>query len=166
MFDEYFSSLSKTIIRDCKKSEKEGASLRVMKRPEDVDTFLSHAENISRTTYQWTLGGDYSVRNDDRTRQQLMLLAKSGTLRCYIVYLRGIPCAFGWGELCHRTFVFEQTGFDPKYRRISPGTTLVVGMVRDLIENESCDFFDFKWGRRVATNQDMRILGLNSSLCI
>ena len=115
-----------------------------MRLPEEVDKFLEDAEKISRLTYQWKLG--YGLCNDEATRQKFFRLAKNGTLRCYIIYLHGEPCAFGWGELCHRTFVWYQTGYNPKYYKLSPGTALLMRMIRDLIENTNCKVFDFLWG--------------------
>ena len=75
-----------------------------------------------------------------------MRLAENGILRCYIVYLRGNPCAFGWGKLSYGKFAFQQTGYDPQYRQLSPGTALMIRMIRDLIENTNCKVFDFRWG--------------------
>ena len=144
--DEYNASLSKNIKRDCQKQDAAGLELRIMCRPDQVDRFLVDADKISRSTYQWKLGPDYFLCNDERTRQRFNLLSRSGTLRCYILCIENVPCAFGWGELAHRTFAFEQTGYDPQYRKMSPGTTLMVKMVRDLIENTDCEVFDFKWG--------------------
>ena len=109
-----------------------------------VEQFLEDAEKISRSTYQWQLG--YGLHNTMHMREMLTRLAKAGALRSYIVYLHNTPVAFGWGKLSHRTFVFEQTGYDPQYHKLSPGTTLILGMFRDLIENTNCEFFDFKWG--------------------
>jgi hypothetical protein len=147
-FDEYFASLrEKTrahIVRDCHKFERENPVFRVMQRPEEVEFFLRDAEKISRLTYQWKFG--QGVHNDENTRQKLMWLAENGILRCYIVYLRGKPCAFGWGKLSYGKFSFQRTGYDPQYRKLSPGTSLMIRMIRDLIENTNCKIFDFRWG--------------------
>jgi hypothetical protein len=147
-FDEYIASLRKTarahIVKDCHKFEREDPDFRVMQRPEEVEFFLRDAEKISQLTYQWQFG--QCVRNDNNTRQQLMRLAENGMLRCYIVYLRGNPCAFGWGKLSYGKFSFQQTGYDPQYRKLSPGTGLIIRMIRDLIENTNCKVFDFSWG--------------------
>jgi hypothetical protein len=147
-FEEYIGSLpEKTrrhITRDCRKFEIAGPDFRVMHLPEEVEMFLRDAEKVSRLTYQWKLG--YGLCNDEYTRQRLTRLAKNGTLRCYVFYLSGSPCAFGWGELSHRTFVFQVTGYDPQYRKLSPGTALIMRMVQDLIENTKCQVFDFMWG--------------------
>jgi Acetyltransferase (GNAT) domain len=147
-FDEYVASLPERtrrhITRDCRKFEIEAPDFRVIQLPDEVEIFLRDAERISRLTYQWKLG--CGLRNDEDTRERLIRLAKNGALRCYIVYLSGNPCAFGWGELSHRTFVFQVTGYDPRYRKLSPGTALIMRMIRDLIQNTECEVFDFKWG--------------------
>jgi hypothetical protein len=147
-FDEYIASLRETarahIVRDCHKFERENPDFRVMQRPEEVEFFLRDAEKISRLTYQWKFG--YGVHNDENTRQELMRLAENGVLRCYIVYLRGNPCAFGWGKLSYGKFSFRRTGYDPQYRKLSPGTALMIRIIRDLIENTNCKVFDFLWG--------------------
>ena len=147
-FDEYFASLRKSvrahIVRYCRRFERENPDFRVMQRPEEVEVFLRDAEKISRLAYQWKFGG--GVHNDQNTRQELMRLAENGILRCYIVYLRGNPCAFGWGKLSYGKFSFQSTGYDPQYRKLSPGTALMIRMIRDLIENTNCKVFDFRWG--------------------
>ena len=75
-----------------------------------------------------------------------MRLAENGILRCYIVYLQGNPCAFGWGKLSYGKFSFRRTGYDPQYRKLSPGTAVMMRMIRDLIENTNCKVFDFGAG--------------------
>lgn len=147
-FDEYFSSLrARTrahVVRDLRKCEREDPKILLMRRPEDVDRFLRDAEEISRVTYQWKL--EYGVRNDEHTREAFLRLAENGMLRGYISYVRGKPCAFGWGDLSHGKFYFRQTGYDPKFRKVSPGTGLMMHMIRDMIENTDCRIFHFQWG--------------------
>jgi len=147
-FDEYISSLRKSarirIARDYRRFEREAPEFRVLQLPEEVDIFLRDAEKISHQTYQWNLS--YGLCNNESTRQRFIRLAKNGDLRCYITYLHGEPCAFGWGQLSHRKFLFRQTGYDPKHRKLSPGTALIMRMIRDLIENTDCEVFDFLWG--------------------
>ena len=147
-FDEYIASLRPTakrhISRDCRKFERASPTFRVMQHPEEVNDFLRDAEKVSWSTYQWKFG--YGLRNDTRTREKLIWFAKNGTLRCYLSYLQGEPCAFGWGVLNHRTFDFRQTGYNPQYRSLSAGTALIIRMIHDLIENTNCEVFDFLWG--------------------
>jgi len=147
-FDSYMSSLRPTaktrVLRDVRKFEREQPEYRLMCRAEDVDVFLREAELVSRRTYQWQLG--YGVNNDAQFREHLLWLARNGLFRGYIVSLDGKSCAFGWGEMNRRTFIFRATGYDPQYRVLSPGTALIMHMIRDLIDNTTCEMFDFGAG--------------------
>jgi hypothetical protein len=147
-FDEYIASVRERtrghIVKDYHKFERENPDFRVMQRPEEVECFLRDAEKISRLTYQWKFG--QGVHNDENTRQELIRLAENGILRCYVVYLRSNPCAFGWGKLSYGKFLFRKTGYNPEYRKLSPGTALMMRMIRDLIENTNCKVFDFAGG--------------------
>jgi hypothetical protein len=164
-FDEYMASLRATtrtaISKAHRKLEREDPKFHVVQFPNEVENFLRDAENISRLSYQWNLG--YGLCNDESTRQQFMRLAKNGALRCYIVYLRGKPCAFSWGELSHRKFVWHMTGYDPQYRKLSPGTTLLMWMIRDLIENTNCEVCDFKWGEKEGYKSRFATISLSCS---
>jgi len=146
-FDEYLASMPERtrahLIRDCRSFERKGPEFRIMRLAEEIDQFLRDAERISRLTYHWDFDG---LHNDESTRQNFIRLANSGNLRCYISYINGTPCAFGWGELTYRRFNFRQTGYDPEFQRFSPGTVLIMRMIRDLIDNSDCEVFDFLWG--------------------
>jgi CelD/BcsL family acetyltransferase involved in cellulose biosynthesis len=146
-FDHYLATLHPRtrlhINRDCRRFERHDHEFRLMRYPEEVEDFVRDAEKISRLTYHWDFDG---VRNDERTRNNFVKLAKSGNLRCYISYVDSKPCAFGWGELTYRRFNFRQTGYDPSFQHLSPGTALIMQMIRDLITNTDCEVFDFLWG--------------------
>ena len=147
-FDEYLASLRATtraaIASDRRRFARDISHFQVVRLPEDVELFLRDADKISRQTYQWNLG--CGLCDDESTRLQFMRQAQTGTLRCYIVYVKGEPCAFSYGELSHGTFGWHITGFDPRFRKLSPGTALLMMMIRDLIENTNCQNFDLKWG--------------------
>ena len=147
-FDEYMVSLGsvtrRSFNRDCRKFDGAKPQYRIFNREEAVEEFLRDAEQVSKLTYQSKLG--YGVCDDERTRERLSQLAKLGQLRCYIAYLNDKPCAFGWGALAHRTFAFQQTGYDPQFRHLSPGTSTIMYIIRDLIENTNCRVFDFLQG--------------------
>jgi CelD/BcsL family acetyltransferase involved in cellulose biosynthesis len=148
-FEEYLASLGAESRRHAnrysRRVEQEGAEYRLISGADEVEDFLRAAETISRTTYQWKL--DRGVRNDERSRQWLRRIAERGNLRCYLLYLHGKPCAFGWGQLCHRTFYYQAIGYDPQFAKLSPGTALFMRLMRDLIENTDCASFDFGSGR-------------------
>ena len=148
-FDEYTNSLRSTTrgnaVRRFKKLERDPAfEVHVIHGVDQIDRFLQDAEKISRLTHQWNLGARFC--NDAVTRERLLRFAKNETLRCYIAYYSGRPCAFGYGEWNHRIYVFRTTGYDPKYSKKSPGTALLLWMIRDLIENTESQVFDFDVG--------------------
>jgi Acetyltransferase (GNAT) domain len=148
-FDDYTQTLGpatqKNAVRNFKKLDQQPAfEVHVIDRFDQIDKFLQDAEIISRLTYQWNLG--QKVVNDETTRERLARLAKKKTLRCYIAYLNGQPCAFATGERNRRIFLYQIPGFDPKYADKSPGTALMLWIIRDLIDNTDCEFFDFGVG--------------------
>ena len=63
-----------------------------------------------------------------------------------LLFIFGGPCAFAWGKLSYGKFSFQRTGYDPQYRKLSPGTALMIRTIQDLIENTNCKVFDFLWG--------------------
>jgi len=148
-FNDYVKSLGPTTrgsaVRRFKKLEREsGFEVHVISRLDQIDKFLQDAAKISRLTHQWNLGVRFC--NDAVTRERLVRFAKTKTLRCYIAYFSGQPCAFGYGEWNHRVYIFRITGYDPKYSRKSPGTALMLWMIRDLIDNTDCKVFDLDVG--------------------
>lgn len=148
-FDDYVKSLGsatrKNDVRKLRKFEREVPfEFHMIRLPEEVERFLRDGESISRKTYQWNVG--QRLYNDATTRQQFMRLAKEGRLRAYIIYINKTPSAFAWGELNHRIYLSQNTGFDPEYRSSSPGAAIMMWVIRDLIENTDCEVFDFGIG--------------------
>jgi Acetyltransferase (GNAT) domain len=142
-FDDYLASMRPTararIMRDHRRFERASPRFKVTLRPEEIEDFAHDAEAVSRLTYQWRIGWGFSSGQIARLKQ----IAGDGTFRGYLAYLDGKPCAFGWGELCNGMFSFRFTGYDPAHRYLSPGTSIILYIVRDLIENTNCRLFDF-----------------------
>jgi hypothetical protein len=152
-FDEYMKSLrpstQKAVTRDGRLFEKAHPDLKVMHQPAEVEGFLRDGEKISRITYQWNVGAQ--LRNDESNRQKFTRLAERGQFRGYLAYSDGEPFAFAWVEMNRHGVCFYHTpGFDPRYRKLSPGTALLMQAIRDLIENTDCKLFD------LATTEDER----------
>jgi hypothetical protein len=148
-FEDYCKSLGaatrKNDVGNFKKLERQSAfDVHVIHRSDQVEAFLQDGGKLSRLTYQWNLGT--RLYNDESNRQRLTRLAKAGVLRCYILYLHGKPCAFSNGELSHKVYLFESSGYDPRYADASPGTALMLWIIRDLINNTDCELVDFGMG--------------------
>src|SRR5581483_2897571 len=136
-FEEYCKSLgAQTRKKDVGKFKKivqrPDFKVEVITRPEQVDKFLLEGEKVSRLTYQWNFG--QKLLHDEPTRQHFERLARSGKLRCYMLYLDGQPCAFARGILSRQMYLWETSGYDPQHIKDSPGTALMLWMIRDLIE--------------------------------
>jgi len=149
LFDDYCKSLGqqtrKKDVGKFKKFERQPSfEAHVIHQPNQVDKFLLDGEKVSRLTYQWNFG--QRLLNDEATRQKFVQLAKIGKLRCYMLYFEGRPCAFACGVLSHRIYQWDTSGYDPQYVKDSPGTALMLWMIRDLIENTNCKIFDFGMG--------------------
>jgi hypothetical protein len=148
-FEQYLASLSshlrKSLRYQVRRLEKElNYELLVVHRADQVDSFLSDGEAISRLTYQWNVG--QRLNDDDATRRRYKHRAGNGSLRCYMVSIAGQPGAFARGELADGTYNFETPGFDPQYSKFSVGLVLLMWVIRDLIENTDCKVFDFGVG--------------------
>jgi hypothetical protein len=148
-FRDYCSSLGaatqKNNVVKFKQFERQSAfAVHVIHRPDQVEAFLQDGEKLSRLSYQWNL--NMRLCNDEATRKRLTQRAQAGLLRCYILYLHGEPYAFAYGEMSHKVFLYQLPGYDPKYAHVSPGTILMLWIIRDLIDNTDCEFFDFGMG--------------------
>jgi len=148
-FDEYLKSLRsstrKKVLQMFRKLESQGQyRLQVVREAAQIQNFLTDGETISRRTYQWTIG--HRLQNDDKTRERYLRLAAEDRLRCYMLYMDATPCAFARGEISGKLYHYETPGFDTSFEKLSPGTVLLMWVIRDLIENTECRKFDFGSG--------------------
>src|SRR5205814_9563948 len=132
-FDNYIGSLrskSRQIIRQSlrKFNAGEGCSFSVISEEHQIDEFLSIGEAISRNTYQWSVG--QRLQNDSATRDEYVRLARSGKLRCYLLRIEGKPCAFARGSLVGGIYNYETPGFLTEYAKWSPGTVLLMLVIK------------------------------------
>jgi hypothetical protein len=147
-FDDYIGFLrskSGQFIRRLRKFEAaKDCSLSIISEEHQISEFLLLGETISRATYQWSVG--QRLNNDASTRNEYMRLARSGKLRCYLLHIEGVPCAFVRGTLVDGIYNYETPGYLPEYAKWSPGTVLLMLVIKDLIESAKCKIFDFGAG--------------------
>jgi Acetyltransferase (GNAT) domain len=147
-FEEYMGKFSgkhrKNINREIKKL-KEGALGEFQfvryELPEEVPTFLEHAVELSKKTYQWILL-HRGLDDPNLLRHRLPLLAKQGWLRCYLLFCGGKACAFLLGYQCHGKFLFFEIGFDPAFASYSVGTVMNFLAVEDLFNHNRPEVMD------------------------
>jgi Acetyltransferase (GNAT) domain len=148
-FDEYLQSLPGKQRRNLnwklRKVERDfECQVTTITAPADVPRFLEIGERISRKTYQWHVG--QQLRNDEATRSRFVALAEQGRLRCYLLTLDGIPCAFERGFIEQDIFHSDTPGYDPEFARHSIGTVIFLNVLKDLIATSACRTFDFGTG--------------------
>lgn len=148
-FDEYMAAFSgkkrQQLRRAVRKFDGDhNAYFKVVSRVEEVNEFLKVGERISRLTYQWNVG--QKLIEDEPTRRTYTIAAEEGHLRCYLLFAGDTPCAFMRGNIRNGKYDFQTPGFDPAYKRSSPGTVLLLRAIEDLISNTDCAVFDFGEG--------------------
>jgi hypothetical protein len=97
------------------------------RNPPELDNLFRDAEEISKKTYQRGLSVGFSDNHVVRTR--LELGARKGWLRAYVLYLGDRPCAFWIGMRYGETFMSDYMGYDPEFRRFSPGMVLLMRVI-------------------------------------
>lgn len=112
-----------------------------------VTEFMRLAELVSKKTYQWNLL-NRGLRDSDHVKNKLLLAAKRGWMRCYILFCREKPVAFMVGYLHRGRYYSTDIGYDPEWAAWSVGNVLHCEVVRDLIERTSdAALFDFMGDR-------------------
>lgn len=101
------------------------------------------------------------VSNSWLDRETLKRYARIRAFRSYILMVDETPIAFVLGIQTGESYLYQQVGYDRKYRDRSPGQVLLVHLINDLFERNSprvLDFgevsFDYK--EYFATTQDER----------
>ncbi len=114
---------------------KEGAPgemqfLRI-ERPEQVDSFHEAAMSIALRSWQYRILAR-PIEETALHRESLVIAAKLGCLRAYLLQCEGQPCAFVIGYQDGDVLQIEQTAYAEDWGKLSPGTVLYYQMVEDL----------------------------------
>jgi hypothetical protein len=149
-YDQYLSKFNSkhrnTIGRKIRKL-REGAlgEMRLVRyeAPEEVDTFLDQATEVSRKTYQWTLHGR-GLSATGLLRERLVSAAQRGWMRSYLLFCGGQARAFLLGFQYNGRFLLHELGFDPELAKYSVGTVLQMLTVEDLFTHNRPRIFDLQ----------------------
>jgi CelD/BcsL family acetyltransferase involved in cellulose biosynthesis len=151
-FEEYmqkFSSKTRSNLRrSIRKLENDtGRDIKLSRitAPEQVDSFVGLASEVSKKTYQWHLLGS-GLRTPEILKRNLRFLAERGWLRCYLLWCGQEVCAFmichQRNEICHSPTI----GYDPRWEQYSVGTILQLHVIEDLFTYNRPIAFDFGAG--------------------
>jgi hypothetical protein len=93
----------------------------------ELDRLFHDAEDIAKKTYHRGLDVGFADKPDVRAR--LGLAARRDWLRANLLYIGDRPVAFWIGMLYKGSFVSEYMGYDPEFRRFSPGMVLIMKVI-------------------------------------
>lgn len=150
-YHEFFSSLDYRVRKNLRRAVKKiaaagsnGSKIQRFTSPQEVRTFMTLAEEISKKTYQRGLGVGF--KGDEANERLIRLAAERGWLRAYVFFWDEIPIAFDKGLKYGNTFFWEVGGYDPAYRDIEPGTNLFLKIMEDLCSDPDIKYIDFGFG--------------------
>ena len=147
-FDEYMKRFSpktrKNRHRELKllRSHGEVKLIRVTEVSE-IDSFLKIAYRISEKTRQFKqFGWSVAARDPRLVKNELVRLARHGSLRSYLLMCGNVPCAFILGDQTGLRFRPVAAGVDPGWRSHSVGTILLLLTLEDLFKENPPEFYD------------------------
>lgn len=101
--------------------------IRCYESMDELDEMFQNVEEIAKKTYQRGLGAGFI--DNLEVRERLGLAAQKGWLRANVLYIGDRPIAFWIGMLYNGSFVSEYLGYDPEFRRLSPGMVLIMKVI-------------------------------------
>lgn len=122
-----------------------GSSLVRVDAPHQVDAFLRACARVSEQSWQHQQIGP-RIRVDPQEVQRMKRLALSGILRSYVLYVDNEPCAFVVGYQYGGVFHYFEVGYAQKYAHLSPGTALLLMILRDLVQYRPLRWLNFGVG--------------------
>jgi CelD/BcsL family acetyltransferase involved in cellulose biosynthesis len=94
-----------------------------------MDTLIRDVEAIASKSYQRAIGVGFSVSDISELRVDALRSA----LRAYVLYIDWEPCAFLIATWYKGTAYGRSIGYDPRYRRYSPGQYLLMRFIEDCL---------------------------------
>ena len=161
-FEEYIKALPPKYRQNVRRLSRNleisvGGELRFVtfREPKEVSEFMNLASAISRVTYQYRLLKSGLFEREECFREYSNMAAR-GVWRGHLLYCRDEPVAFMTG--CHEgtNYYGLETGYNPKWARLSVGRVAFYYLVKSLIESKDppkrLDFCrgDQDWKRRTA----------------
>jgi len=144
---DYWNQFRSKSRRKHRKLLRDNSQLKLVRvtRPDQVVDFLEAAHQVSLNTWQTQRLG-LRVHNNDQELNELMFLALHDALRSYLLMDGDRPIAFKFGSQHRGTFLDIEFGFDLDYASLSPGETLLLLILEDLIEHDPPRLYDFGEG--------------------
>lgn len=95
-----------------------------------LEIMLRDVERVARKSYQRGLGVGFF--DTPAERERLILKARRGWLRAYVLHIQEEPVAFWIGDLSGNTFGSDYLAHGPEFAKYSPGLYLILKAMEDL----------------------------------
>jgi hypothetical protein len=137
---------AKKNLRRLNKKYEGNVELKVYETKEDVKKICEDMEEISKKTYQYTLGVGF--KNNIEKRSQLHFFAERGRIKVFILYIAGKPSAFWSGYINRGSYepTFGGTGYDPKYKKYGIGKIAMLKAIENLCEDSRIKYINYGIG--------------------
>jgi CelD/BcsL family acetyltransferase involved in cellulose biosynthesis len=132
-------------VRQIMKENGGALDFRVYKTPSELERFHGLARRLSQQTYQERLLGAGLPDTEDFVAA-LRERAGRDAARGYLLFVKEEPAAFTYCPVDDGVLSYEHTGFDRRYRHLSPGTVLQWLILEDLFKEGRFRLFDFTEG--------------------
>jgi CelD/BcsL family acetyltransferase involved in cellulose biosynthesis len=145
---KFSSKTRRELLRQVRKLEKDGGGKldwREFRRPEDMAEYQRLAREVSKKTYQERLLKN-GIPDTAEYVQELERLARLGVIRAYILFFGGAPIVFHLCSIKDVNLVGQQIGYDPAFRKYSPGTVEQFLLLEKLFNEKEFQRFDFGGG--------------------
>jgi hypothetical protein len=116
---------------------KGNVEVRCFRGTDDLDRVIRDVEHVACKTYQRGLGVGFVTSAE--MRERLRLTAMMGRLRAYVLYIAAAPAAFWIGSMYDEIFHGDYVGYDPAYRKYSPGMFLTLRVIEGFCRPTSQD---------------------------
>lgn len=113
---------------------------------DEIATFLSKVESVSRRTYQGQMLG-LAVTRSGFIGNKALQGAKLGLARCYSLCIDQKPIAWRIGFTSGKVFFSHHIGYDPEFENWHPGVVLHLYSIRHISSTEDgIETLDFLYG--------------------
>jgi hypothetical protein len=147
-FEEYLKKFSAkerfNLQRQVRKfSEGSGGTINAKqyRRPSEIRSFIDMARAISQKTYQAAMG--IGMPDSEDFLAKAVELAEQNRALGFILFMKEKPVAYSYFTVQKDTLVYSMIGYDPEYRKLSPGTTLLYLMLESFFSTREFRYMEF-----------------------
>jgi hypothetical protein len=152
-FDAYLGKFKKKAVSELMRQERRVAEtnalrppVQVFTAPDDMAGFHQTASAIARRSFQWRMLGT-GLPADARSLEKMIETARKGRAYGFLLHIDDSPAAFHYFQRVEDgVLLFSATGYDQRHARYSPGTVLMLQVLRRATADPDIRLIDFDTG--------------------